>query len=387
MGTSSIKYIGFYDIENSISNRVSNLAAINKMNYITEAAHKAGYKVNIISPSWMGKESEIKFEKQRKINLNEYTEVTIIPSWKTSTKITNYIKILFSLTWLFIYLLLYTKKNEKILVYHVPWISFPIRMAKFFKGFKIILEVEEIYSEVWKESKKFQKAEWKIINDANAFICVSDILEKRINFSNKPSIILYGSYKVINKRIKKKDEKKPINLVYAGSIDSTKGGAKNAIEAMRLLPNEYKLHIIGHGSKAAIKKLEEQINSLNYFRGKGSCLFSGTLHGKEYSDFLYKCDIALNPQNQGEYMNTAFPSKILSYLAHNLQVVSTEVESIKQSLISNYIVFAKDDKSESIANTILQVKIDGNWNSINMIEELNKQFINDLKEMLAFENE
>ena len=51
----TIKYIGFYDTDDHINeNRNTFLAATNKMDYIASAIVKAGYSVDIISPSWSG---------------------------------------------------------------------------------------------------------------------------------------------------------------------------------------------------------------------------------------------------------------------------------------------------------------------------------------------
>jgi hypothetical protein len=49
----SVKYIGFYDSSAYIEeNRNSFLSATNKMDYIADSIVRAGYKVQIISPSW-----------------------------------------------------------------------------------------------------------------------------------------------------------------------------------------------------------------------------------------------------------------------------------------------------------------------------------------------
>src|SRR5699024_10703307 len=97
--------------------------------------------------------TNIKFEKQKSIIINKNKNIIFAPSWKTNSKIMYYIKISFSLFWLFYYLMIHVKKDEKIIAYHVQWISLPIRAAKFFKKFKLILEIEEIYGEVWENTK------------------------------------------------------------------------------------------------------------------------------------------------------------------------------------------------------------------------------------------
>ena len=111
MNRESIKYVGFYDLPNSKSNRVCNLAATNKMNYIASAIVRAGYDVEIVSPSWMGDDSTVKYEKQKNVKIDDNICVNFCPSWKTTNKVTRNMKILFSLIWLFLYLLLNTQKK------------------------------------------------------------------------------------------------------------------------------------------------------------------------------------------------------------------------------------------------------------------------------------
>ena len=386
MNKNSVKYIGFYDLPHRKSKRVSNLAAINKMDYITNAINRAGYNVDIISPSWISEDSEIKFELQKKVKINSKTNVIFFPSWKTKNFITRNLKILWSPCCLFFYLIFKTKRNEKVFVYHVPWISIPIRAAKKIKNFQIVLEVEEIYGDVWKQWEKFKKIEQKLIDSADTYILVSDLLKEHLNKDTKSSIVLYGSYHVIPIEKNKVESNNQINLLYAGSIDITKGGAYNAIEALRYLPDRYILNIIGHGSSEQISNLLKLIKSINEEKGKEVCIFDGTLHGQKYTDYLLKCDIALNPQNQGDYMNTAFPSKILSYLSHNLRVVSTEIKSVKNSAISNYINFSQTDDPESIAEAILNVNCNINFDSRSTISKLDKKFVVNIKELMSNNN-
>lgn len=382
----NVKYVGFYDSPNNKSDRVCSLPATNKMDYVASAVKNAGYEVEIVSPSWMGNDSVIKFEKQKKIKLDEGINLTLCPSWITKNKITTYIKIVISLLWLFFYLMKNVKRNETILAYHVQWISIPIRVSKFLKGFDLILEVEEIYGDVWEKSEKLNKMESKLINSADSFIFVSDNLKQILNSENqKKDIVLYGSYNKIeniNHKINHTINKNTYKLVYAGSIDATKGGAYKAVEALSYLPDNYTLHILGSGSNHAIDKLENMIEEINHKKNKKICNYEGILHGQEYSNYLLQCDIALNPQKSGNYMKTAFPSKIISYLSHNLYVVSTKIKSIENSSISEYIYFSNDDNPKSIAETIMRVKICDDYNSKEIINKLDEEFIVNIKDLL-----
>jgi hypothetical protein len=377
MNRKTVKYVGFYDFPNSDIKRVSNLAATNKMDYICTAIVRAGYNVEIISPSWIGDNGESKFQRQSTVKVDDNISVTFCPSWQTNNKISRNIKIVFSLTWLFLYLLFNAKKNEKVLAYHVQWISIPIRMAKFFKRYELILEVEEIYCEVWNTKSYLSKMEKKIINAADKYIVASDILKERLN--KKSCIVLYGGYlNNINVFSKKRSDK--VELIYAGSIDGTKGGAYNAVEAMHYLPNNYRLSVLGFGNHHDIVKLNNLLDKLS--QNAKSCTYSGIKIGSDYSQYLINCDIALNPQYQGDYMNTAFPSKILSYLSHNLRVVSTRIKSVEMSSLSSLITFSNDDSPQSIAQAVMSIDINQPYDSKTKIIELDNEFIIDLKRIL-----
>src|SRR5690606_35053088 len=106
-----------------------------------------------------------------------------------------------------------------------------------------------------------------------------------------------------------------------------------SVLAMNYLPNKYRLHILGFGNNSDIEELKKLINYVNKEKGYECCRYYGSLDGEKYSEFLLDCDIGLNPQKEGEYMDFAFPSKILSYLAHGLEVVSTRIKSVEQSKV------------------------------------------------------
>jgi len=337
--------------------------------------------VEIISPSWMRDDSNIKYEGQKRVNVDEDISVIFCPSWKTSNKVTRNIKVMFSLVWLFIYLIFNVKSHEKIIAYHVPWISIPIRAAKRIKKLNLILEIGEMYSEIWVEANKFKNMEKKLIECSDMYLFASSSLKKRV-LKNKVKRYIYyhASYETYaGNKIKDNDV---INLVYVGSVDLTKGGAFKAINILKFLPSNYTLHILGYGELQLINKLKDKINTINHEKNKDVCFFVGTLFGNQYSDYLLKCDIALNPQNLGKSMETAFPSKIISYLAHGMVVVSTEIESIKNSSIANNIHFVESNEPKSIANTILNINLSNEVDTRATVETLADKFLIEMKELL-----
>lgn len=372
-----IRYVGFYDTPDSKSHRVHNLAATNKMDYIASAINRAGYDVEIISPSWMGDNSNVRFERQKTITLDDGISATFCPSWKTGNKITRNIKIIFSLLWLFFYLIINVKRGEKILAYHVQWISIPIRAAKFIKRFELILEVEEIYTDVMVVNLIFPIWERKLISKADMYILSTELLLDKINI-NKPYTIIYGVYNVQG-RITKPINYGKIHLIYAGIIDSHKRGALNALDACRYLSDKYHLHIIGFGDIEMLEKLIFEHNK-NY---SSKVTYDGLLSGNQYIEFLQSCHIGLSTQSMdGEYLESSFPSKILSYLSLGLRVVSCHIDCVYKSKIGNIITYYYEDNPKSIADAIMKIDIKDNYDSRKIIKRLDEEFIKNINMLL-----
>jgi hypothetical protein len=372
-----IKYIGFYDLINSKYTRVSALSAISKMNYVAEAINDAGYNVKIISPSWYTNKSfDAPYTSSKSYVLDISKKLLFSPSFGTKGKLAERVKIIISLVWLFFWLLKHSKEGEKILVYHSPWLALPVILASKIRRFIIILEIEELYQKVWEINSILRKWENKLIDHSFSYILVSDLLAKYL--PDKGNIILYGSYKVPKKQLFSRTND-IIKIVYAGSVELLKGGAFQIVETMSFLPSNYQLHILGYGDLKIIEILKSVIRKKNTELGRTACIYEGVKSGNDFSAFLQNCHIGVNPQYEGNYMSTAFPSKVLTYLTHNLFVVSTKIQSIIDSEIGPEIYFSENDFPEEIAKTILKIPLGIHKDNRELISRLNIQFINNLK--------
>ncbi len=374
-----IKYIGFYDFPDGNGSRVSTLAATNKMDYIADAINQAGYDVHIVSLSWSsGNGAKPTLQKGGTIQLHPHKKVTFCPTFSTRNRITGYLKIIYSLAWLFFWLVKNVKRNEKIILYHVQWLSMPIRWAKKIRGFQLILEVEEIYGDVSAIHPYFYVLENKLLASADKYIFSTELLAQKIK-PNKPYIIIYGEYKIYPKlSISPKDGK--IHLLYAGIIDTHKAGAFNAVEAARYLPDNYVLHVIGFGEIDLLRKKIREVNALS------GChvIYDGTLNGDDYIKYCQKCHIGLSTQNMdGEYLNSSFPSKILSYMALGLVVVSCNIECVKISKIGEFIYYYNNNNPKEIADAIMSIDFNNLLDSASEIKKLNDDFVIALSELLT----
>lgn len=357
-----IKYIGFYNHNSSIINRTCALSAVNKMDYVISSLNEIGYGVDIISPSWLVPTEKIFFKGGEKISL-ENNNYVYAPSFNTRNKILSYFTIVLSWIWLFFYLVFKTQKNEKIIVYHSLWLSIPLFYVKKIKKLNVILEVEEVYSKIWTFPKLLVNFENKIINSCEIYIIASDMLKEKLS-QEKEKIVLYGSYNV-NGNVEKHSsfDRAYIHLVYAGGIEMVRRGAFISIDILEYLPDNYFLNIVGFGEDKDINCLKEYINSSSV---KKRIKFHGEMKGKEFFTFLNQCDVGLNPQVTGNYMDTAFPSKILTYLSAGLNVISSKVESIYCSALKDQIFFY--DNLEDLKTFSLS-KIE-----TSIIDDLHKEF-------------
>jgi hypothetical protein len=377
----TIKYIGFYskDINDFVRN--GSIAAANKMDYICSAINRLGYKVNVVSPSWF-RDDVRKYAKSYQIKVNQMKSITFAPSFIANNRLTRFFRARVAQIWLFKYLLMNSNKDEDIIIYHSLALIKPVLLAKRFKKFNLILETNEIYCDVKKYSKNIKKLENKMIKLADKYIFSTELLNEKINVKSEPYVVNYGTYFCEKPRGCKFNDDK-IHIVYAGIIDAQKGGATTAAKAAVYLNNNYHIHIIGFGDKKSIKELEDLINAISK---EAECLVSydGLLQGEEYIEFIQRCDIGLSTQTPiGAYNETSFPSKVLSYLANGLRVVSIKIKAIEQSKVGQLIYFYDKDISEELANTIKRIDLTEAYNSRENIDELHNLFISDLGKLFC----
>ena len=103
----------------------------------------------------------------------------------------------------------------------------------------------------------------------------------------------------------------------------------------------------------------------------------------EYIKFLQKCDIGLSTQTpNAEYNDTSFPSKVLSYMANGLRVVSIRIKALEKSKISDLLYYYENDSPKEIAKAIKSIDLSQPYNSRNKIQDLDENFIKDIKELL-----
>lgn len=371
-----IYYLGYFP--GVAKGRQSILAATNKMEYIYKSLLKCGKDVELVSCSVSSdKIGEAGCKKQ----LGERLKVRQFRTLGRKNKAVNVLD-RFLMKWqLFWYFIFHSRKTDTVIAYHSPLYCKVLAWLKRIKKWKLILEVEEIYGDV-SGNERLKKRELLVCKSADAFIFPTALLSDAVNEGRKPYILIHGTYQVeADRGVRFNDGK--IHVVYAGTFDPRKGGAIAAVTAAEFLPENYHIHIIGFGSDSDKKYLLDKIDEV---RKKSECIvtYDGLKSGEEYIRFIQSCSIGLSTQNPDAAFNeTSFPSKVLSYLANGLHVVSIRIKVLEQSAVNEQVFYYNENSPKEIAHAIKTVKIDDRQDSRQKILELDSKFVESLNRLFT----
>lgn len=371
-----IFYLGYYDLPSGNTNVV--LAATNKMNYIIDVLIKYGYSVEIVSAS-VNKRGEKNVGSTRKIN-----DSVSLTTFDSDFGKNRFARILGRKKF-FNGLKRYLKNNipvgDTVIIYHSLGYYKLYEWLKRKLGVNVVLEVEEIYSDVGKTRFVTREKEVKSFSYADAYIFPTRLLDEAINVDKKPAVVIHGTYGV-EKECGKPFADGKIHVVYAGTFDPRKGGSAAAAAAGQFLSCGYHIHILGFGTEEDKQNLLKTIEDVSK---KSECIvtYDGLKSGSEYIEFIQSCDIGLSTQNPAAAFNaTSFPSKILSYMSNGLRVVSIRIPAIEDSAIGEYMYYYDKQTPEKIAEAIKSVDLNDGYDGRKIIEELDEKFTKELKELL-----
>lgn len=376
-----VTYLGCYaDRNNNPEKRVVDAAASTKMDYICDALVAAGYDVDIVSTAFVQKSKHLlKFYASNIVNVRKGIRCRFAPAVCYSSRVSGIVVKL----WLCFFFLWNIRKGDQVLVYHSLWYANIVKNFKSLLRFELILEVEEVYTIAFKLSKDKLKEEQNIITCADKYIFSNDLMASLLDIDRrKPFGVVYGQYAYCYRRVDKFFNDGKTHIVYAGSIDRLRYAAHYAVSAAAFLPEKYAMHILGFGPDDVINEVKHLIAESN---SKSVCkiFFEGAKQGEEYMRFLFSCDIGLNTQTAaGDYMSYAFPSKLLVYLGHGLNVVTSKLETLPISKIDPVLNYYEENGGEVIANAITRATIHSKQKIEELLISLNTEFVLTLHQML-----
>lgn len=375
-----MKYIGYYNNVINKEDRECVPSAVTKMDYIVDTLVKNGEKVEIVSNS--GSTSG-NYCKSQKLHISQNVSLKLFACIPGRNKIMKVISRCGVHIQLFVYLFLNTKKNEKVIVYHSLGYAKIINFLYRLKKFCLILEVEEIYSDVNESLHRRRNREICYLRKADGYIFSTELLNEEINRERKPYCVVYGTYNCKELlQISDTDdnnEKDKIHVVYAGTFDGDKGGVDIAIEATRFLTKEYHMHILGFGTEKDVERVKHHIADVTK-ESESTITYDGLLLGEEYEKFIQQCDIGLSTQNPDSAFNvTSFPSKILSYMTNGVRTVSIKIPVLEIASIGPYLFFYEEQKPEKLAQAIKQIDISIPYEGREIIRKLDLDFKKELK--------
>lgn len=367
-----IFYISYYSSPSDAEKRNAVLSAVNKMDYICESLEKNECEVEIVSAS---QALEKKYCKGRKEKITDRTTLKLFSSLPNLNKIVSLVNRIYMKAQMFFYMLKNTKRDSTVIVYHSLGYMSLVKMLKKIKGFKLIVEAEEIYGDVIGNPKTVKK-EYSFFKTADSFIFPTEFLSERVNTEKKPEAIIYGTYH-ISKKMPKLFTDGKIHCVYAGTLDTRKGGAAAAAAALFLNGN-YHIHILGFGNEKEKKEMLDIIDDISK-KTEAKITYDGLLSGDEFTSFIQSCDIGFSTQNPDAAFNsTSFPSKILTYMVNGLRVVSIRIPAIEKSAVGEFMYYYDEQTPENIANAVKSIDLADGYDSRKELERLSCEFTDKL---------
>lgn len=343
---------------------------------------EAGFDVEIVS---MSSVTEYGFEHGGCYKLEENIMLRLFSSIGHNNLLFRVIDHYWIRLQLVLFLLENARKCDAVIVYHSLAYMKLISFVKRLKKINLILEVQEIYADVV-NNKKNRYTEMQYIRSADAYIFPTEILNRILNQDFKPFVIAPGSFNIEHIRESRNNWQvgDTIHCVYAGTLDLRKG-CLEAIRAGAFLTSQYHIHIIGFGNDKEIEAVRTEIERLDK-NNKAIVTYDGCYIGEDYIRFLQKCDIGLSPQDpEASFNATSFPSKILSYLANGLRVVSIRIPAIEQSSVGDILYFYDIQTPEAIAKKVESIEMNCPYNSREKINVLRNQLKGNLERLVRID--
>ena len=354
--------------------RVVSLAAVTKMDYIADVLNRIGRHVHFISMAGPVRGSGCE---GGTFVLSDSASLTLWPARPKGGKINGLINCI-RLRRRTEEFLTSLGPKDVVVCYHSLEFCDLLPRAKRRAGFRLILEVEELYSDVTGRASDL-KRERRSFEAADAFIFPTRLLAEKVGVSGRPYALCSGIYKVATHLAKKRDDG-IVHVVYAGTLDPRKGGAA-AAAAGAFLDANYAMHILGGGSDLQVDAIKRAVEEANVSSRGCRITYEGLKSGREFDEFVQSCHIGLSPQNPTASFNgTSFPSKVFMHLSSGLDVVSVDLPVFEVGL-RDALTLCPDNAPETLAAAIMSVPVCCKTPG-NLLAKLDAEFTRDFGKLL-----
>lgn len=370
-----VYYVAFYARPDD-NNRRQNLAGVDKADYIIKTINDLGEKVIILSNAKTISNRGTRTEKRKLSKSGIYLHT--FSSWRKGNRLWDVVNAAYGLVQLLSYLIVHVSREDTVCVYHSMGYRGLLAFVRKIKKFTYILEVEELFQYFAANKSGYKKKENNVFLEPDAFIFSNRITADEVNKEGKSSVIVNGVYKN-EKKVGEKHKNDTIVLVYAGSLEPQKG-IGIILDMASHLNNEFELRIIGFGSDEDINEVIKRVESL---RGNGKkVIYDGVRTGRDYREYLQNCDIGLCIQDDTDEFNKfEFPSKVISYMANGLDVITNELIQIKTSEVAEYINIVDSNDAEKIAEYINNKKYQ-RFDAREAIKRLDSEFHMNMSQLI-----
>lgn len=350
-----IYYIGWLISDEDIDLFKGNVPGNLKMKYVVEQMQECGLTPHVVSLAQRRKKGLYGTIKKivQKGNLPVLYCAGFNGLGIFGRKLDGFIK----RTELLLYLFCVVRRTDRVVLYHsYPFTKFVSRFKKLLKC-KIILEVEELYGFSAVADKPWVGDEINAVRKMDNFICVNEGIPKLLGLQEGQFVVNYGVGKIPNRNAKRRDDGR-IHVVYAGTIETMKLGAMTAVDAAPYLTDDYVIHIIGFGTDENVKRLKEHIEEINAECGSTRVEYNGYYFGEELDKFLFGCHIGLSSNvMRPNFANNTFPSKVITYMCHDLAVVVGYADAFYDVPMSKGWTFYHEFSPEKIAAAIKAAEV------------------------------
>lgn len=375
-----IIYLGFFDDERCL--RKVSPACVTMMNYVIDSINDAGFNLTVVSPA-IPKDDCVSCLREE-IVINDQTNGIFLSSYGKGKFRYSPVRIwsrIIRKRMLLKELLELIEDGDTLIVYHSLLLMNLITQIRNKRKIRLVLQVCEIYTDAQRKvSAKKRKEEIDYIATADKYIFSTELLAQMF-YDGREYVVCLGNYRNAQSSDKRQFDEK-IHVVYSGTLDPRKGGAYSTVAAAEFLDERYHVHILGFGSKEEIEKVNTLIANISS-KASAKVTYDGVLRGDKYSKFLQSCDIGLSTQNSvGAYNATSFPSKILSYMANGLRVVSVRIPAIETSAVNPYMYYYSGQTPQELAQTIMKVDLEDNYSPRIALKRLDDAFCSALGDLL-----